>query len=113
MVNGKCTEIKVSVLFFREGESWVAQALEHDIAAQGATLSAAKKSFEKTLAGQIQLDLQDEKTALLDIPPAPKMYWKMFENNNCQRIADPPPVPKDFPPCHMIDSKDWDMRICA
>ena len=54
MPNG---HIVLSVLFFREPSGiWVAQALEHNIAAQGGTVEEATVAFERTVEGYLRLD---------------------------------------------------------
>jgi hypothetical protein len=64
----------VSVLLHRDGDAWVAQCLEYDVAAQGVDIPDAKDNFLSTLEAQIRFDLADGKTPLADLPPAPRSY---------------------------------------
>jgi hypothetical protein len=72
--------LSLSVLLLKEGESWVAQVLEHDIAAQGKTVSDATCSLRKIIAGQGFLDIQNGLEPLAGISAAPDYYRAMFEN---------------------------------
>ena len=71
---------KVSVLLLREGESWVAQCLDYDIAAQGRSLSEVKERFAKTFIGQILVDLHHNVVPLSGFSQAPDAYWKHYQN---------------------------------
>ena len=71
MKKEKKYRIKVSVLLRYEGIYWVAQGIEYDIAAQGRTIQEAKKAFEKTIIGQIILDVKDGLEPLTGVEKAP------------------------------------------
>jgi hypothetical protein len=66
----------LSVLFFKDhaGE-WNAQALEHDIAASGSDIDAAKRAFEKTVSGHVLLCRKYHREPLSGLKPAPRMFW--------------------------------------
>ena len=65
----------VSVLLHQDGDSWVAQCLEFDVAAQGKDEVEAKNRFLHTFASQILFDLQDKKDPLASLPSAPQSYF--------------------------------------
>jgi len=79
----------VRVLFIKRGEAWVAQCLEHDIAAQGKTFDEAEKAWERTFLGQILLDAKQGKEPLKDIKPAPRFYWRKFHKEGRQVSVEP------------------------
>lgn len=58
----------VSVLLTEENGIYLAQCIEYDIAAQGSSIEKAKRAFEKTIVGQIILDIQYGKKPLEGIP---------------------------------------------
>ena len=94
----------LSVLFFRDGDQWLAQALEFDITAQGSTLAQAKRAFEQTLVGQIKLDRMKGRKPLEHLPPAPTEYWTAFEAATTQPLqAERFPL-SDLPPAFMIEA---------
>ena len=103
----------VSILLLRERGKWVAQCLEYDIATQGDSLVAVKKSFEKTFVGQILVDIHSKKQPLEGIAQAPDNYWKRFEA--AERLTDRKPfrIPNGIPPAFMIQASAGDMRISA
>ena len=93
----------LSVLFFRDGDQWLAQALERDIAAQGSTLPEARRAFEQTLGGQIILDRTKGRKPLEHLPPAPTEYWTAFEAATKQLQAERFQL-SDLPPAYMIEA---------
>ncbi len=109
----KNVNIRISVLFLQEDNQWVAQGLEYDIAAQGKSISKAKKSFEKTIIGQIILDLKDSLEPLNGIEKAPQMYWDIFKK--AERLKEPTKfvMPKSICPQFRIDAIAKDLRIAA
>jgi hypothetical protein len=71
--------IKMSILIQQEHDIWVVQGLEHDIAAQGKTLKEAIQSFHCVLAGQIHLDMENQREPLQGFEQAPDEYWAKFK----------------------------------
>jgi hypothetical protein len=69
----------IRVLLLQEGNFWVAQALEYDIAAQGRDLEGARRAFVRTFVAQIDLDIRNKKQPLDGIPPAPDWYFEAYE----------------------------------
>ena len=69
----KPVDFKLSVLLFREGEGWIAQGLDYDIAAQGETIGAVKDAFARTFAGQVCVDLHHNIEPLSGFGPAPSL----------------------------------------
>jgi len=109
----KTHNIMISVLFMQEDCCWVAQGLEYDITAQGNSLSEATKAFEKTMVGQIILDLKGKLKPLSGIEEAPKMYWDMFETSERLKNKKRFSIPKTAMPGFMIDAIAKDRRIAA
>ncbi len=72
--------IHLHVVFMRESDGWVAQALQHDFAGQGATRPEALRALAHTIASHIFVasrhGLSD---ALASVPAAPTQFWEMFE----------------------------------
>lgn len=105
--------IRISVLLLQEENYWVAQCLEYDIAAQGKSISEAKKSFEKTIIGQIVLDLKDNLKPLNSIKKAPQMYFDMFKKAERLKEQTKFAMPKSISPQFIIDAIAKDLRIAA
>lgn len=104
-------QFSISVLFTRGDKAWVAQCLEYDIAAQGDSISEAKKAFEATFIGTMVLNARRGRDLLDDVPAAPKLYWEQF--NEGQRLAERQPfyMPSEVAPCARVTAED--MRVAA
>lgn len=76
------TDYNLSIVLFQEEgyDSWVAQCLKYDIATQGRTIKLALDSLERTILGQIVLDIEDKKSPLCEIKPAPNEYLHRFRD---------------------------------
>ena len=91
------------VLLLKEGSLWVAQCLEHDIAAQGPTVADAKKAFGRTFADQVAVALHCGEEPLATFGKAPQYYWDLFDEAD---LAEPIriPDPIQIPPAFMTDA---------
>ena len=92
------------VIILKEEPMWVAQCLEHDIAAQGVSIPEVKKAFLLVLASQIVVALasrRDPQEFLDSFGPAPDYYHERFEL--AERLAEPIRVPDqvNIPPAFM------------
>jgi len=110
----KTVDLKLCVLFLREEDSWVAQCLQYDIAAQGKTIADAMAAFARTVSGQICVDLHHGVEPLSEFTPAPHEYWHRFEKSNRLAESQPIYVPEtSVPPAYMIHAMAADMRVGA
>lgn len=62
---------------FPEGDSWIAQGLEHDICAQGGDVNALVDRVSETVKAEIDYAREHGRT-LADIPPAPAHFFQMW-----------------------------------
>jgi hypothetical protein len=95
--------ILLRVLLFREPhdpDTWVAQALEHDIAAFGRDVEQAKRAFEKTVYGYIELAHRYQQRPFETLRPAPEGFWEIWQKVAGERTMPAEPIP--FIPGHMI-----------
>ena len=108
-------DMNVSVLLFREEDTWIAQGLEYDIAASGNSLATAKEAFAKTFAGQVVVDLSNGDQPLSGFAKAPKNFWDLF--SVAERLVGRHPIfvpdVPNLPPAHMIRAMADDLRISA
>lgn len=77
-LNVRADDILLNVLIFQQGPFWVAQCLEHDINSQGTSIDQALDRLECILSISMEIDAEENKEPLKDIPPAPAKYMKMF-----------------------------------
>lgn len=74
-MNKNTQTFAVSVLLHRDGDAWVAQCLEYDLAAQGVSPELAKQRFLHALTAQIISDVSDKKEPLSELGQAPQRYF--------------------------------------
>lgn len=72
------TPPKVSAVIFREGDYWVAQVLEYDLATQARSLKDLQYGLQRTLIGHIVASTEADQIPFERLAPAPKRYWEMF-----------------------------------
>ena len=70
--------IKLKILLFQDAGGWVAQCLDHDIAAFGNTIPEAQKAFINTFSAEM-IYLEKTGKTLKDLPEAPKWYFDKYE----------------------------------
>ena len=95
----------VSVLLMQdETGSWVAQCLEHDMAAQGDTINEALAELTNLFHGELVVN-----ETLDNISPAPKYYWdkycrSMVLESSRQPVFQPETQPQSdgVPPAPML-----------
>jgi hypothetical protein len=109
---GEAKRYYLSVLFLEHAEGgWVAQCLEYDIAAQGKTLKRAMEAFERTVVGQVALDLSKQREPFQGIPQAPSEYWEEFDTAEQLRKRRSFRLPEGIPPGFIIAAQD--QRLAA
>ena len=91
------------VLLFKEDTIWVAQGLDYDITAHGATPKQANEAFALAYAAQVAMALHLGEEPLANIGKAPQEYWDRLEKS--LRLAAPIAAPDatDIPPAFMFD----------
>ena len=106
------TSFVFRVLLFKEGDHWVAQGLEYDVAAQGRSREETKAAFQRTFIGRLLFDVERGREPLKGVERAPAQYWKVFAEltehektlSAPERIVSPEQSPAgiDVPPAFMI-----------
>lgn len=97
----------LSVLFFRdpnEPEAWIAQALEHDIAAHGRTIEQARVAFERTVQGYFQLAAKHHQEPLASLKAAPDTFWEAWKrvaHKDTERLRSTDP---QAPPAYVVQA---------
>lgn len=74
--NGELEHIRVIV--YREGDVYVAQCLEHDIATQGADIPAALERLDLTIDAECALGKEVGGQAFSNIPAAPNYFHTLW-----------------------------------
>ncbi len=71
-------------VLFKEGEWWVAQCLDVDIAAQAKTEQDLLVEIGRVLVGRIMAGEKLGVDPFATLPPAPRRYWEMFFSAQAQ-----------------------------
>jgi hypothetical protein len=72
--------LHLQVVLLPEHGQWVAQALDHDFAAQGATQEEALSALVHTIGSHIYVaKRRGIADPLANVPAAPDTYWSLFE----------------------------------
>ena len=71
--------IELNVVVFEDGDLWVAQGIEFDIAARADKPSKLPRAFERALAANLATNHALGREALSGIPSAPPRYRELFE----------------------------------
>src|SRR4051794_31588234 len=72
-------ELHLHVLVFREGETWVAQVLERDIAAHGASPYSALAAVKLLIQSHANFDTRHQRQPFSRLDRAPDVYWRALE----------------------------------
>jgi hypothetical protein len=82
-------EPTIRAIVFKEGDFYVAQCLEYDIAAQGTDLEAAIDRLELTVEAEFETCALDGKAPKDCICPAPNYYHQLWDARSLEltRVA--------------------------
>jgi len=70
---------KISAVLFREGEWWIAQCLEYDLATQTRRLEDLPGELHRLLTNQILASLEVGVEPFHGFSRAPRRFWEMYE----------------------------------
>jgi hypothetical protein len=71
--------ISLNVVFYEDGDLWVAQAIEYDIAARASALSKLPRAFERAVIASLAINHELGRPTLEGIGPAPQAFRDLFE----------------------------------
>lgn len=89
-------EYTVRAVAFRNGQNWVAQCLEYDIATQAKTLDALLYELERIVVAHLCVAEKEGTRPFNGISRAPKRFWEMYRGarSKVHTISDPElPIP--------------------
>jgi len=73
-------EHTIRAVLFQEGDWWVAQCLDYDIATQAKKMAELYYELERILVGHIVVAQEHGIAPFTGIPRAPKRYWDLFRD---------------------------------
>lgn len=111
-------ELQIRLVFFQEGQRWVAQCVEYNINASGRSVAEAQNEFSwafiAALVVRAERGLLDPEDPTACLPKGRPQYEDIF--NQAQRLAEgasfaiPPGV--DIPAAHVILAVHADRGVC-
>lgn len=109
------TEVKeLRVLFFQDGNRWVAQCIDYDICTSGSSIPEAQQHFGEAFVAELGLSYELKRQPLEGVPAAPEHYRRLFEETHERLEGQFPievPAGADIPPAHVIRAIAADRRI--
>jgi hypothetical protein len=69
----------IRAVAFRSGDYWMAQCLEHDLAALAVRLEELPSELSRVLTLHVEASRQNGVEPFKGFPPAPRRFWKMYE----------------------------------
>jgi Fe-S-cluster formation regulator IscX/YfhJ len=114
----KRIDLNLNLILMREGDSWVAQCLEHDLAAQGKTINETLKRWLCTACAHLDEDNKRGNEPFSGLDAAPAYYWTLWNDSRrygeqlVVRIPEPD-VDVDIPPAYMIGERLAQMRLAG
>jgi hypothetical protein len=114
--------VRLNVLVYEDGDLWVAQAIEADIAATADSLTELPRAIERAIVANISVNSKMGRSGLDGIPPAPAAFKDLADwvkrmggtltESDFRRIA---PTFLDSGPASIlrahITAADWPWRI--
>jgi predicted RNase H-like HicB family nuclease len=78
MTEPMTASFNVSAVLYQEGDWWIAQCLEYDIATQADSFSNLQYELERVLFAHICASISEGRKPF-DLPAAPRKFWNMWD----------------------------------
>ena len=88
------------VIFQDEPGLWLARGLEHDLAAEGSTISQAIRSVARLVQAHSEFDLRHDHRPLSAFPPAAQTYWNAYASGRSVPLA----------PLGIVPPEGWEIQ---
>jgi predicted RNase H-like HicB family nuclease len=75
---------KIHAVVFKEGEWFIAQFLEYDIATQAKSVTALLDEAEQIIAAHILVADKEGSEPFAKISRAPRRFWQMYKDANAK-----------------------------
>ncbi|HXU30352.1 MAG TPA: hypothetical protein VN851_07235 [Thermoanaerobaculia bacterium] len=74
----------IRAVAFQSGDYWMAQCLEHNLAALAVRLEDLPSELSRVLTLHVEASRQNGVEPFTGFPPAPRRFWKMYESSRSQ-----------------------------
>lgn len=106
--------ITLRVLFYQEGDQWVAQCVDHDITAHGESIPKAQRAFEYAVISEVVVSVESGRRPFTDPTTVPPLFVQAFEDALAEKLdranIDLPPG-VELPPTFMLGAIAAERRI--
>lgn len=95
------------MLFFRDPNipnTWIAQALERDVAASGKSVDEARVAFEQTIRGHVLMAAKLKREPLEGLAEAPELFWSAWERATSKHQPELAHFHPSIPPAYVIQA---------
>ncbi|MEA2599677.1 MAG: hypothetical protein QOF89_669 [Acidobacteriota bacterium] len=75
---------KIHAVVFKDGDWFIAQCLEYDIATQAKSISALIDEVEQIIAAHILVADKKDVEPFANLPRAPRRFWQMYKDANAR-----------------------------
>jgi len=73
-------KIHLTILLCSRHDKWIAQCVEHDIAAQASSVEGVLYEIARTISAEIVVDCKHDREPLKGTPPAPDKFRELARN---------------------------------
>lgn len=103
----RLTALYLRVLVIKQGEQWLAQALDYNLSAQAPSDDQAVQAFIRILRARLRMDHERGKTPLQGLPQAPDRFFEVWERLERELhdglVTEPASEPEEgIPPAYVI-----------
>lgn len=81
------TNVHINAVVFRDGDAWVIQGVEYDIAAHVSKITDLPRAFERALVANVVVSAHLGRAPLEGVPPAPQQFRDMLDRAEQQIVA--------------------------
>ncbi len=76
-------ELEISVVMYEDNCVWIAQGIEYDITARGASPAEAARRFDRKVGAELVMSFElGDQVPLAGVGPAPQKFWRMFTDSH-------------------------------
>jgi hypothetical protein len=96
----------IRVLVLKQEGQWLAQALDHNLSAQGSSEKQAVQSFFRILRARLRADRDHGREPLSGLPPAPDRFFDIWDRKmrelHAGLVTESALEPDGVPPAYVI-----------
>jgi hypothetical protein len=95
----------IRVVVFREGDKYVAQCIEYDIATQAADIDTVLDRLDLTLEAECSISMEQSGEPFAGIAPAPNFFHQLWEKGSLSITRKNVPIDRVIPKLQAVFAK--------